>query len=58
MSRWSEINKLRLEMDMLQAKVKWMYKRGYSFEEMSTRVCVPEKNIRVIITVLKRRKVV
>lgn len=49
MSKWSDLSKLRLEMDMLQSKVKNMYKRGCSIEEIAYTLSTPERSIRVIV---------
>ena len=49
MARWSDLQKLRMDMDILQAKVRNMHSRGYDYKEISNTVQVPESNIRVII---------
>lgn len=54
MASGSDINKLRLEMEKLQAQVMSLYRRGYSFEEISARVNAPEKSVRVIVSWLAR----
>lgn len=45
----SDINKLRLEMNIFQAKVKGFHSRGYDSAKIAEELYVPEKSIRVII---------
>ena len=54
MASGSDISKLRLEMEKLQAQIMSLYRRGYSFEEISTSVNAPEKSVRVIVAWLAR----
>ena len=49
MANWNDLSKLRQEMEMTQAQVMSLYQLGYSFEEISTRVNIPEKSARVIV---------
>ncbi len=50
MARWSDISKLRLDMDMLQAKVKNLHKRGFDTATIVDRVDAPESAVRVIVS--------
>lgn len=50
MASGSDISKLRLEMDKLQAQVMSLYKRGIDFAEISARVNAPEKSVRVMVS--------
>ena len=49
MARWSDLQKLRMDMDMLQAKVKAMYSRGKSCEDIAHTLDISERATRVII---------
>lgn len=54
MASGNDVSKLRLEMEKLQAQVMSLYRRGYSFEEISRQVNAPEKSVRVIVSWLAR----
>ena len=54
-ARWSDIAKLRMDMQMVQAKVKNMYNRGYEFKDISEKLDISEKSTRVIIAWMNKR---
>ena len=43
------MSQLRLDMDMLQAKVKWLHKKGCNSEEIAKKVNISERSVRVIV---------
>jgi len=49
MSRWNDLEKLRMEMDKIQAQVKHLHKRGCASNVIADKLEVPEKSVRVII---------
>ena len=49
MARWSDLSKLRMDMEMLHAKINAMYSRGHNASDIADAIQVPERNIRVII---------
>lgn len=51
----SDISQLRLEINIFQAKVKGMYRKGHNSAEIASQLYVPEKSIRVIIKWLMRK---
>jgi len=51
----SDISKLRLEMKILQAKIKGLYRKGCSCAEIAEKLDVPEKSIRVIVKWLTKK---
>lgn len=50
MARWNDITKLRMEMDMLQAKVKHLYQKGCDSATIAERVDASEKAVRVMVS--------
>ena len=55
MARWNAINRLRLDMDMIQAKVKWLHKRGCDAATIAEKVGSSEKAVRVIIKYITKK---
>ena len=51
----SDINKLRLEMNILQAKIKGLHRRGCNSTVIAEKLDVPEKSVRVIIKWMDRK---
>ena len=49
MARWSDLSKLRMDMEMIQAKVKAMHKRGYECKDIADKLEIAEKSVRVIV---------
>lgn len=54
MTRWNDITKLRMDMDMLQSQVKHLHNRGCDSATIAERVDAPEKSVRVIVSWLAR----
>ena len=55
MARWSDLSKLRMEMDMLQAKARNLHDRGKTPREIADSLEIPEKSARVIVAYLGGR---
>lgn len=51
----SDISKLRLEMKILQAKIRDLHRRGYDSAKIAEKLDVPEKSVRVIIKWMDRK---
>ena len=49
MARWSDLSKLRMDMEMIQAKVRNMYSRGCECKDIAHALEIPEKSVRVIV---------
>lgn len=51
----SDISKLRLEMNILQAKIRGLHRKGCSSAEIAEKLDTPEKSVRVIIKWMDRK---